>query len=140
LAQGEGEVVRRSAVDIADEAEREMIVLRIDPACAGEAGTKQRQACGDALRNLDGGEESRHGGRLASIGRHSRAGVRLVKMDLIDVLKQIVRNLEIGCGDVSLELLRARSTMIVLVINGRERAKAIAICAGSRPCFRASAT
>jgi len=75
LAQGEREVMRGRAVDIADEAEREVIVLGINPARAGEPRAEQRQPRGDALRNLDGGEESGHGRRLNSIDKHSRAGV-----------------------------------------------------------------
>src|SRR4029453_7852203 len=64
LAQGEGEVMRGRAVDIADEAERQMVILRIDPARTGEPRAQHRQPRGDALRNLDGREESGHVGRL----------------------------------------------------------------------------
>src|SRR4029450_94205 len=67
LAQGEGEVMRDRAVDIADEAERQVIILGIDPPCAGEPRAEHRQSRGNALRNLDGGEESGHGERLTSI-------------------------------------------------------------------------
>src|SRR5262245_45561035 len=72
LAQGECEIVCGGAVDIADEAKREVIILGIDPARATESCAQHRQPRGDALRDLDGGEESGHGGRLTSIHKHSR--------------------------------------------------------------------
>src|SRR5262245_65865876 len=60
LAERRLEVPRRGPVHIADEAQGEVIVLGIDPARAGEPGTKHGQALGDAFRNLDGGKESGH--------------------------------------------------------------------------------
>ena len=54
LAESRSEVARRMSVHIADEPQRQVIVLRIDPARPRQPGAQQRQTVGDAWWNLDG--------------------------------------------------------------------------------------
>ena len=60
LAQCGGEIPRGVPVDIADEAERQMIVLGIDPTRAGKPRAQQRQPLGDAAWDFDRGKKPWH--------------------------------------------------------------------------------
>ena len=60
LAENRGDVVRHAVVDVADEAQGEMIILGVDPACARQPAAKLRQGEGDLGRDLDAGEQAWH--------------------------------------------------------------------------------
>src|SRR5690242_12626110 len=64
-----GDFVGVVQVDVADEAERQVIVLGVDPARARQAAAEERQAVADIARNFDAGEETRHGVFLLSESR-----------------------------------------------------------------------
>src|SRR4051794_23471483 len=53
--------MRDRVVDVADEAQRQMVVLRINPARARQPAAQARQRLSDIGRNFDAGEEPRHG-------------------------------------------------------------------------------
>ena len=57
-----GDVVRRPRVDIADEAQRDVIVGGLEPARADHAAARQRDLADDGLRQLQSGEQTRHRG------------------------------------------------------------------------------
>jgi hypothetical protein len=57
--QGRGDLFGDMHVDVADETERQMVVVRIDPAGAGKAAAEIGQALADLDWNLDPGEEPR---------------------------------------------------------------------------------
>jgi hypothetical protein len=48
--------VRQRVVDVADEAQRQVVVLGIDPARAGQAAAHHRQRLGDLLRDFKSSE------------------------------------------------------------------------------------
>ena len=56
LAESGGKVPRRVPINIADEAQRQVIILRIDPARTRYPGAEQGETLGDAGRDLDGGK------------------------------------------------------------------------------------
>ena len=56
-----GDVSGRGIIDVADEAEGDVIGLRFDPARAGQAAAHQRKPVADLARHLDGGEQTGHG-------------------------------------------------------------------------------
>ena len=58
--QALGGVLGDHHVDVADEAERQVVVLRVDPAGAGKPAAQKRQALGEFVRDLDPGEQARH--------------------------------------------------------------------------------
>ena len=60
-AEGVGDVAGDVHVDVADEAEREVVVLLVDPAGAGQAAAKEGEALADIGGDLDAGEQPRHG-------------------------------------------------------------------------------
>ena len=55
-----GDLVGDMAFDVADEAQREVVVLDVDPAGAGQAAAQQGQRKGGVTRNFEGGEKTRH--------------------------------------------------------------------------------
>ena len=58
--EGGDELVGEAALDIADEAQRDVIVLDVDPPCRGQAAAQEGQGEGRVARDLDGCEQSRH--------------------------------------------------------------------------------
>src|SRR5262249_60545558 len=58
LVEERSDLVREHVVDVADEAQREMIVLRIDPARARQASAQHRQRERDIPGNFEGGEQA----------------------------------------------------------------------------------
>src|SRR4051794_31028044 len=58
--QQRGDFIRRDAVDIADEAQGDVIIFGIDPACAGEAATQIGKLLADLGRNFQSSEQTRH--------------------------------------------------------------------------------
>ncbi len=59
-AQQRGDLMRGHVVDVADEAQRQVIVLRIDPARARQAAAQRGERLSDVGRNFHTGEETRH--------------------------------------------------------------------------------
>jgi len=55
-----GDLVGDVTRDIADEAQRQMVVLDVDPAGARQAAPQQGQRQGGVTRNFEGGEKTRH--------------------------------------------------------------------------------
>jgi len=55
-----GDVVGDMALDVADEAQRQMIVLDVHPARAGQAAPEQGKGERGVARNFEGGEKTRH--------------------------------------------------------------------------------
>ena len=55
-----GDLVGDMALDIADEAQRQMVVFDVDPAGPGQAAPQQGQRKGGVTRNFEGGEKTRH--------------------------------------------------------------------------------
>src|SRR5262249_45113266 len=55
------DLVRDNIIHIANEAQRDMIVLGIDPACARQAATQHRQRLAHVEWNLETGKEAGHG-------------------------------------------------------------------------------
>ncbi len=60
LVEGLGDVVRDVVVDVAHEAQGDVVVGGLHPARAGEAAARQRHLAGDALGQLQSGEQARH--------------------------------------------------------------------------------
>ena len=60
-------------VDVADEAQCQVIVLRIDPARTRQSAAQRRQRLPDIGRNFDTGEETRHGETFNYDPRAARA-------------------------------------------------------------------
>src|SRR6476659_4714630 len=58
--QHRGDFIRRHAVDIADEAQGDVIIFGIDPACAGKAATQIGKALADLGRNFQSSKQTRH--------------------------------------------------------------------------------
>ena len=56
-----GDLVGDMALDVADEAQRHMVVFDVDPARSGQAAAQQGQRKGGVTRNFEGGEKTRHG-------------------------------------------------------------------------------
>jgi hypothetical protein len=56
-----GDLVGDMALDIANEAQRHMVVLDVDPAGPGQAAPEQGQRKGGITRYFEGGEKTRHG-------------------------------------------------------------------------------
>ena len=71
-------VVGDGAIDIADEAQRHVIVLCIDPARAGKATAHHAQLTRERLREFETREETRHGlvgePRMSDAPRRHRSG------------------------------------------------------------------
>ncbi len=55
-----GNLVGDVTGDIADEAQRQMVVFDVDPAGAWQATPQQGQRKGGVTRNFEGGEKTRH--------------------------------------------------------------------------------
>src|SRR6476659_8161315 len=55
-----GDLMRGHVVDVADEAQRQVIVFGIDPARARQAAAQRRQCLADSGRDFDAGEKPRH--------------------------------------------------------------------------------
>ena len=55
-----GDVVREAIVDVADEAQRDVVVFRVDPARAGQAAAQQRQRRRDLARDFQADEQAGH--------------------------------------------------------------------------------
>ena len=64
--------MRDVVVDVADEAQGDVIILRIDPARARQAAAQHRQRLRDLGRNLDAGEKTRHGLQSRTYERDAR--------------------------------------------------------------------
>src|SRR5882757_7132743 len=58
--QQRGDFVRRHAVDISDEAQGDVIIFGIDPACAGKAATQIGKLLADLGRNFQSCKQTRH--------------------------------------------------------------------------------
>lgn len=58
--QHRGDLVRRHAVDVADEAQGDVIIFGIDPACAGQAATQIGEGLANLGRNFQSSEQTRH--------------------------------------------------------------------------------
>ena len=59
-AEHEGDFLGDQVVDVADEAQRQMIILRIDPARARQSAAQHAERLSDIGGNFDTGEETRH--------------------------------------------------------------------------------
>src|SRR5260221_7773119 len=59
-AQHGRDLVRDNVIDVADKAQRHVIVLGVDPARAREPATQQGQRLANIERNFETGEEARH--------------------------------------------------------------------------------
>ena len=75
-AEGVGDVAGHVHVDVADEAEREVIVLLVDPAGAGEAAAEEGEALPDLGGDFDAGEQARHGYLLLRIATSQHHAAR----------------------------------------------------------------
>src|SRR6185436_14953610 len=67
-----GELARMRLVDVADEAQRQMQVVGLGPAAAGQRHLEARDLLADLIRNFDAREQARHGVRpfnFSSSGR-----------------------------------------------------------------------
>ena len=53
-------------VDVADESERDVVVLGLEPARAGDAAAHKRKLADDGLRQFKSGEQARHCGGFLS--------------------------------------------------------------------------
>ena len=71
-AEHQGDFLRDHVVHVADEAQRQMIILRIDPARARQSAAQHDERLADIGGNFDTGEETRHGS-LTSSTRARRA-------------------------------------------------------------------
>ena len=60
-AEHQGDFLRDHIVDVADEAQRQMIIFRIDPARARQTAAQHAERLSDIGGNFDTGEETRHG-------------------------------------------------------------------------------
>ena len=56
-----GDLVGDMAFDIADEAQRHVVVFDVDPAGSGQAAAQQGKRKRGVTRNFEGGEKTRHG-------------------------------------------------------------------------------
>ena len=52
--------MREAIVDVADEAQRDVVVFRVDPARAGQAPAQQRQRRRDLARDFQADEQAGH--------------------------------------------------------------------------------
>ncbi len=59
-AEQAGNVARQAVVDIADEAQRDVIIFRVDPARARQTATHHRQRLGDARGYFQTGKQTGH--------------------------------------------------------------------------------
>ena len=53
--------MRDDVIDIADEAQRQVIILRINPARARQSAAQHAKRLPDIGRDFDSGEKARHG-------------------------------------------------------------------------------
>jgi hypothetical protein len=60
VAERLGDVARGARVDIADESERDMIVLGLEPARADDDAAHKRELADDAVRQFKRGEQAGH--------------------------------------------------------------------------------
>lgn len=72
-----GDFVGGSAIDIANEAKCDVIILGIDPACSGKATAQYRQRITRGGRDLYAGENARHWTTLAESGFANRIALRV---------------------------------------------------------------
>ena len=59
-----GDVARGARVNVADEAQRDVVVLGLEPARADDAPARQRHLAHDGFRQFQGGKQARHGRAL----------------------------------------------------------------------------
>src|SRR4029077_4728135 len=71
-------LVGQSVVDVADKAQRQMIVLRIDPAGAGQSAAHHGERLTNRRRDFNSGEQAGHDNLRTSGSRRSRAGALLL--------------------------------------------------------------
>ena len=62
-----GDLVGDMMLDIADEAQRQVIVLDVDPAGARQAAAQEREGHRRIVRNLQGGKQTRHEAILSGV-------------------------------------------------------------------------
>ena len=60
-AEQRGDLACHAVIDVADEAQRDVVVFRIDPARAGQAAAQHREGLRDLGRKFEAGEKTRHG-------------------------------------------------------------------------------
>ena len=88
LVEMVGDFVGDAGVDIADEAQGDVIILRIDPMGAGHAATRESEIGNGRGGDLDSREQSRHGLSLRASGGAApanRFGSKLAESDTLSM-------------------------------------------------------